>query len=78
MSLNGKNLKEVIQLLGIPHNEQNIAGMRVISYTYREAHVSGNDFFCEIRLVASGDDQVTKVDINSNSMYYCPRLDRKQ
>ena len=75
MALEGKNIKEAIQALGIPHNEQSIAGMRVFSYSYRQIHISGRDFFCDIRLVTNKDDLITKVEIQSNSMFYCPRLD---
>lgn len=75
LALKGQHLPEVVKRIGIPHNEQKIGGMRIVSYAYAGLS-DGNDFYCDIRLVVDDNYVVIDVEIKTNSTYYCPRIDR--
>jgi hypothetical protein len=75
-AMEGKPISDVIRRIGIPHNEQTIAGMRVVSYSYKQMHQSGRDFYCDLKFVVNDAGVVTMSEVKASSMYYCPRLDR--
>ena len=78
-ALKGKGLDIAINKMGIPNEEQDIAGMKVFTWTGGEkstAILTGQTFTattwqCEVKVVLS-NGVITNVEVKANSVYYCP------
>lgn len=83
--LEGQNLDSAIDRLGLPQAEQSIAGRKVYIWSDDDSSsffsggkvfdwymIEKRDFKCVVKAIVNNDDIITKLEIKSNSVYYCP------
>jgi hypothetical protein len=81
LGLKGGSIDRAVAYLGLPDSETKLeAGGRILLWNGEASapagpnnRAAGKPPSCKIKAVVGGDDTISSVEIDANSVFYCPR-----